>query len=118
MRAWSVRPFARTFDLISSEYGWTDDQILQLTIGRFRQVRDVLMERSQEERRERLQEKEMEVRALAQFMARSNKALAAARTLQFLVPPEGADGASQYTRTGKRIGMIPTSMIAGLERAV
>ena len=46
---WQRRVWARTFDLISSQYGWTDAQILDLTLARVRQVRDVLLTRIQED---------------------------------------------------------------------
>ena len=49
---WSRRPFARTLDLISSEYGWSDDRILDLTLERLRQVRDVILERLAEQQRQ------------------------------------------------------------------
>jgi hypothetical protein len=52
--AWLRRPFARTFDLISSSYGWTDEQILDLPIGRINQVRDVILERQDEDWKRRL----------------------------------------------------------------
>lgn len=32
-----------SFDLISSRYGWTDEQILDLTPARFRQLRSVIL---------------------------------------------------------------------------
>ena len=41
--------WARTFDLISSQYGWTDAQILDLTLARLLQVRDVLLARLAED---------------------------------------------------------------------
>lgn len=47
---WVTRPWSATFDLISSAYGWTDDQILNLPLSRIWQIRDVLMERLMEER--------------------------------------------------------------------
>lgn len=63
--AWLRRPFARTFDLIASQYGWTDDQILDLTMERVAQVRDVIRERMAEEKRQDLQVRETELRILA-----------------------------------------------------
>jgi hypothetical protein len=47
---WVTRPWAATFDLISAAYGWTDGQILDLTLSRIWQVREVLIERLGEER--------------------------------------------------------------------
>lgn len=46
---WVKHPLAATFDLISSEYGWTDDQILDLTVSRLRLVQDVILMRKGEE---------------------------------------------------------------------
>ncbi len=33
-----VGGWARAFDLVASEYGWSDDQILDLTVARLRQI--------------------------------------------------------------------------------
>jgi len=66
---WLRRPFARTFDLLSSEYGWTDSQILDLTLARMRQARDVIWERRAEEWKRDLRKKEQELRTLAGFIA-------------------------------------------------
>lgn len=49
-----TRPFARTLDLISSEYGWSDSQILGMSLERIFQVRDVIVERRSEEREQML----------------------------------------------------------------
>lgn len=67
--AWRRRPFARTFDLIASSYGWTDDQILDLTMARLRQVREVIWERQAEDWRRDLTVREVELRTLASFIA-------------------------------------------------
>jgi len=79
------RPFARTFDLISSEYGWTDDQILDVTLGRLRQIRDVLFERRAEERDQQIDLVEAQTRQLAAsiFSAAGSR--------------KGADAASRIT---------------------
>lgn len=37
--------FSRAFDLISSQYGWTDEAILDLTVGRTRQIIAAIGER-------------------------------------------------------------------------
>lgn len=63
--SWERRPFARTFDLISSEYGWTDDQILDLTMQRINQTRSVIWERRKQERARDLEVREIELRTLA-----------------------------------------------------
>lgn len=67
--AWKQRPFARTFDLLSSQYGWTDDQILDLTMARMRQAREVIWERQAEENRRDLSVREIELRTLASYIA-------------------------------------------------
>lgn len=66
--------------MISSEYGWTDGQILDLTLARLRQIRDVIQKKHQELLKERLTYKEIEVRALlgAIHSAAGNKKGAAA----------------------------------------
>jgi hypothetical protein len=38
-----------TFDLISAEYGWSDDQILDLTLARMRMIQDVILMRRQDD---------------------------------------------------------------------
>jgi hypothetical protein len=48
--SWLKHPFARTFDLLSAEYGWTDDQILDLTLTRMRQCREICFQRLAERR--------------------------------------------------------------------
>lgn len=85
---WKARPFARTFDLLASEYGWSDDQILDLTLGRMRQVREVIWERLAEDRRRALKDKEAEVKTLASFMAQSREALAAAKAIRMVEDDE------------------------------
>lgn len=82
---WLRRPFARTFDLLSSEYGWTDSQILDLTLQRMRQCREVALERIDEERRRELRVREMEVRHLASMVAGAagwKQGVSAARRIQ------------------------------------
>jgi hypothetical protein len=66
---WERRPFARTFDLISAEYGWTDEQILDLTMERIAQVREVIWERRRIERHRDLVAREVELKTLASFIA-------------------------------------------------
>lgn len=47
---WLTRPFASTFDLILHEYpGYTDDTLLDVTLGRLHQMRDMILERKKEE---------------------------------------------------------------------
>lgn len=85
--AWESRPFARTFDLISEQYGWTDEQILDLTMARMRQCRAVIWERQAEERRRALSVEQYKLRTLASFMARTKKAAKSIGEI-VLVPPE------------------------------
>jgi hypothetical protein len=60
---WLKRPFARTFDLILSEYaGYTDETILELRLGRIRQMRDVILERQKEEWQRHLMLEETKLR--------------------------------------------------------
>lgn len=66
---WSSRPFARTFDLLASEYGWTDDQILDLTMKRMRQCREVCVERRGEDWKRELRTREAEVQQITGFVA-------------------------------------------------
>lgn len=83
-----MRPFARTFDLISSAYGWTDDQVLDLTMSRIRQTREVIWERQAETRSRDLSVREVELRTLASFMAQSEEAQAVAAQIRLLPPEE------------------------------
>ena len=101
MDAWAERPFARTFDLISSQYGWTDSTILDLTIGRFRQIRDILFQRQAEEQRRHLRTEETVLRIQAQYMARSAAAQREARKITLLEAP-------------KRVVPIPASKVGSL----
>ena len=57
--------------MISSEYGWTDDQVLGLRLARFRQVRDVIWERRREDLHRELEVREMELRTICSFVAGS-----------------------------------------------
>lgn len=68
---WLKRPFARTFDLISAEYGWTDPQILDLTLGRMRQIRDVIRERDGERLRRDVSLMETQTQYICSFVASS-----------------------------------------------
>lgn len=89
---WVRRPFARTFDLLSSQYGWTDDQILDLTLGRMRQARDVALERLDEDWKQDLRVREQELRwicgTVAASMGNKKGVKAAARIELFERRPE------------------------------
>ena len=61
---WVQRPFARTFDLIASEYGYTDDYMLDLTLRRMRQMREVILIRKAAEWRKRVNLEELKSRVV------------------------------------------------------
>lgn len=99
--AWKRRPFARTFDLIASEYGWDDDRILDLTMQRTAQIREVIWERQEEDRRRDLTVREVELKTLASYIAASagNEAgMKSAQQITLLAPEEGEE---------KQLNMIP-----------
>jgi hypothetical protein len=52
------------FDLLQKEYGWTDDQILDLTLGRLKVALRVITDRRSEEQRARLLLAEAHARAI------------------------------------------------------
>lgn len=66
LERWLKRPFASLFDLILSEYpGYTDQLLLtEVTLGRLRQMRDVILERRQEDHERELLLQETIARAL------------------------------------------------------
>lgn len=76
---------------MSKEYGWTDDQILDLTVRRFRQIVAAIRRRQLFERRERITLNSWMTRQLATFIAggymvdgkHGNPALDQARNLAF-----------------------------------
>ena len=73
---WVERPFASTFDLILSEYGgYTDEGLLDVTLGRLHQMRDVIVERRNEEqlRMLELEETKLRVTTSATHAAAGNK---------------------------------------------
>lgn len=88
-QSWKERPFARSFDLIAGEYGWTDDQILDLTLGRMRQIREVIWERQEQDRRRELRVREIELQTLASYIAASGGSKEGVRSASKirLVPP-------------------------------
>lgn len=86
--AWESRPFARTFDLIARTYGWTDDQILDLTLTRMRQVREVILEAEAEKRRQRLLDRQTDLRIVTTFLAQSEKTLKQAQKITLLPRPK------------------------------
>lgn len=107
--AWRRRPFARTFDLLSSEYGWTDDQILDLTLERLRQVREVVVERHGEEERHRLRLKEQELQVLCSYIAGSaghKDGVSSAARIRLLKPPDDEHEVKYvpYEKVGRLFG--------------
>lgn len=58
-------------DLIAEQYGWTDDQILDLTMQRMSQIRSVIWERQKEDRNKELSVREYELQTLAAYVAAS-----------------------------------------------
>lgn len=75
-------------DLISSEYGWSDDQILDLTLARLRQITTAIQQRRYLEHRQERLIASWQTRTLAQFVAltipvegKNNPLLDAAATL-------------------------------------
>lgn len=52
---WLTHPFASTFDLILSEYaGYTDQSLLDVTLGRLHQMRESIFARKKEDREREL----------------------------------------------------------------
>lgn len=86
---WVSNPFGRTFDLISSEYGWTDKQILDLDLQRMLHIRKMILDRLDEERVKRLRVKEVEIRMLASTIqaAAGNKSGADKAQKFAILPP-------------------------------
>lgn len=107
--AWHDRPFARSFDLISNNYGWTDDQILDLTLQRMRQIREVIFERRAEARRLDLRDKESELRILASYMAQNKKAAKQAEKITLLKAPKGKAVVPSFERA---VGLFGTDTTA------
>ena len=85
--------WAGFFDLISSEYGWTDEEILELTLGRLHQIMEAVMARRGREFEERVRIAEAQSKAIVgampglAFSTKASKAVAKyARKLEFLPP--------------------------------
>jgi hypothetical protein len=64
-----VGSFARAFDLISSEYGWDDEVILDKTLKRIRQILAAITLRRKEEQRQQRLIISWQTRSLAMVMA-------------------------------------------------
>lgn len=57
-------PLTRTFDLLASEYGWTDDYILDRTLGRIRLAVDAIATRFKSDRQRELLLAELTVKGI------------------------------------------------------
>ena len=64
-----VGGFASAFDLISSEYGWPDREILDLTLARMQQIVAAITLRKKGEVRDRKREISWAVRTISAFVA-------------------------------------------------
>lgn len=79
--------FSSAFDLISSEYGWQDSAILELTLARMQQIVASISIRKAQANRERKLELSWAVRTVSSFVAAGymvegeNKGLDAANNL-------------------------------------
>lgn len=70
-------PLAAIFDLIQGEYGWTDEHLLGLTLGRMKLISKILVERKAEEHRARMilaQEHARAIMSVLPGLAQSKKA--------------------------------------------
>lgn len=61
--------YSRAFDLVSSQYGWTDKTIKNLTVGRFRQITSAIQQRQYFESRRAQSLVSWQTRLLAQYIA-------------------------------------------------
>ena len=61
--------FSRALDLLASEYGWHDTEILSLPVCRLRQITGAIVERRLEEVRARASFIEWQTRTLAGYIA-------------------------------------------------
>ncbi len=66
-----VGPIARAFDLISSEYGWDDEIILNKTLKRIRQILASITLRKKQNQKEQRLSLSWQTRSLAMVMAAS-----------------------------------------------
>lgn len=64
-----VGGFATAYDLVSSEYGWTDEQIGELALGRFRQTVAAIQLRRWRDQRDEASRVSWQTRTLAQYIA-------------------------------------------------
>lgn len=116
---------ARTFDLISREYHWTDEQILDLTVARFAQINWVLSDRVQAEDRRERQLLSWQTQALAHQLAnlsmseKGGKAMHGLASKMTLALP--GEGGSDNSDVGVQSRELPRTeqvalMLGALER--
>lgn len=83
--------YSIAFDLVSTEYGWTDDVILDLTVRRFRQIVAAIRRRQYLRRREEISLVSWQARQFTSYIAagymidgkKGNPALDAAQVLAY-----------------------------------
>lgn len=78
--------FSLAFDLISSEYGWRDDELWELTLHRMQQIVAAITIRKSNDAREHKRELSWAVRTISSFiaagyMSEDNKGVEAAQDL-------------------------------------
>lgn len=67
--------------MIQSQYGWSDDEVLNMTIGRLRQVAQAISARLRVESLERRMLVEWQTKALASYLAALSQSEEGARAL-------------------------------------
>lgn len=84
---WDRRPWSRSFDLISGEYGWTDEQILDLTPVRLHRITRAILLRQ-----------EADFRRLARLQAAATRAVVAA--------VHGAAGNKKGVKSAEKVELL------------
>lgn len=84
---WDRHPWSRTFDLVSAEYGWTDEQILDLLPTRLRRIAEAITLRN-----------EAEFRRYARLQAAATRSIVAA--------VHGAQGHKAGVKQAEKIQLI------------
>lgn len=79
---WTKRPLTTTIDLLASEYGWTDDYILDRTWAANRQSRIAILERLSEDHKNRLRSREIELQVMCSLLAPSKEQAKAAQAIR------------------------------------
>ena len=108
---------SETFDLVSHAYGWTDEQILELTPKRLRLIQEAIGERLLDDRRYQAHLAERHARAVAQgFRTMVGKKEAAAfdrwvDSIKFWRTPESGDEIVDGTYRGRPLP--PAELLLG-----